>query len=65
MRVFLEHRQRTQRFFANPVKVFITANSAHRAATENFVVSPLLFVVRDDNDAKAFFLLLHQNARMQ
>ena len=39
MRVFLEHRQRTKRFFANPVKVFITANSAHRAATENFVVS--------------------------
>ena len=41
MRVFLEHRQRTKRFFANPVKVFITANSAHRAATENFVVVSL------------------------
>jgi len=39
MRVFLEHRHRTKRFFANRVKVFITANSAHRAATENFVVS--------------------------
>jgi hypothetical protein len=48
MRVFLEHRERTKRFFANPVKVFITANSAHRAATKNFVVQLFLFVVGDD-----------------